>query len=37
MMVGEGPEKLVAERMCEDLGISDKVIFLETAMILIKY
>lgn len=27
MMVGEGPEKLVAERMCEDLGISDKVIF----------
>ena len=27
MMVGEGPEKIVAEKLCEDLGISDKVIF----------
>ncbi len=27
MMVGEGPEKVVAERMCNELGISDKVIF----------
>ncbi|MDF4204149.1 N-acetyl-alpha-D-glucosaminyl L-malate synthase BshA [Maribacter sp. SA7] len=28
IMVGEGPEKAVAERLCEELGISDKVIFL---------
>ncbi|WP_420573743.1 N-acetyl-alpha-D-glucosaminyl L-malate synthase BshA [Kordia sp.] len=28
MMVGEGPEKEPAERLCEELGISDKVIFL---------
>lgn len=27
MMVGEGPEKAIAEKMCEELGISDKVIF----------
>lgn len=27
MMVGDGPEKEVAERMCVDLGIQDKVIF----------
>ena len=27
-MVGEGPEKEGAEMLCEDLGISDKVIFL---------
>jgi N-acetyl-alpha-D-glucosaminyl L-malate synthase BshA len=27
MMVGEGPEKIVAEKLCEDLGIADKVIF----------
>ncbi len=27
MMVGDGPEKEVAERLCEELGISDKVIF----------
>ena len=27
MMVGEGPEKAIAEKLCEDLGISDKVIF----------
>lgn len=27
MMVGEGPEKEPAERLCEKLGISDKVIF----------
>ena len=27
MMVGEGPEKAVAERMCRELGISEKVIF----------
>lgn len=27
MMVGEGPEREVAERMCEDLKINDKVIF----------
>jgi N-acetyl-alpha-D-glucosaminyl L-malate synthase BshA len=27
MMVGEGPEKIIAEKLCEDLGISDKVIF----------
>jgi L-malate glycosyltransferase len=27
MMVGEGPEKEKAERLCEELGISDKVIF----------
>lgn len=27
MMVGEGPEREVAEEMCEDLKISDKVIF----------
>ena len=28
IMVGEGPEKEGAERLCEDLGISNKVIFL---------
>ena len=28
VMVGEGPEKEGAERLCDDLGISDKVIFL---------
>ena len=28
IMVGEGPEKEKAELMCEDLGISDKVVFL---------
>lgn len=28
MMVGEGPEKEKAENLCEELGISDKVIFL---------
>ncbi len=28
VMVGEGPEKEGAERLCEKLGISDKVIFL---------
>jgi L-malate glycosyltransferase len=27
MMVGDGPEKEKAERLCEELGISDKVIF----------
>jgi len=27
MMVGDGPEKVKAERLCEELGISDKVIF----------
>ena len=27
MMVGDGPEKEKAERMCEELGIQDKVIF----------
>uniref|UniRef100_UPI00404B0D4F N-acetyl-alpha-D-glucosaminyl L-malate synthase BshA n=1 Tax=Gelidibacter sp. TaxID=2018083 RepID=UPI00404B0D4F len=27
MMVGEGPEKEKAERLCENLGITDKVIF----------
>ncbi|OBX26538.1 N-acetyl-alpha-D-glucosaminyl L-malate synthase BshA [Gelidibacter algens] len=27
MMVGEGPEKLEAERLCEKLGIEDKVVF----------
>lgn len=27
MMVGEGPEKEKAEQLCEELGISDKVIF----------
>lgn len=27
MMVGEGPEKIIAEKLCEDLAISDKVIF----------
>ena len=27
MMVGEGPEREPAERLCEKLGISDKVIF----------
>ncbi len=27
MMVGEGPEKEVAEQLCEELGILDKVIF----------
>lgn len=28
IMVGEGPEKEGAERLCEDLGISERVIFL---------
>ena len=28
VMVGEGPEKEGAEQLCEELGISDKVIFL---------
>ncbi|MDO1514297.1 N-acetyl-alpha-D-glucosaminyl L-malate synthase BshA [Maribacter confluentis] len=28
IMVGEGPEKEGAERLCEDLGIAEKVIFL---------
>jgi N-acetyl-alpha-D-glucosaminyl L-malate synthase BshA len=28
IMVGEGPEKEKAEMMCEDLGISDRVVFL---------
>ena len=28
IMVGEGPEKAGAEKLCEQLGISDKVIFL---------
>jgi N-acetyl-alpha-D-glucosaminyl L-malate synthase BshA len=28
IMVGEGPEKEGAERLCEELGIADKVIFL---------
>ena len=32
MMVGDGPEKVKAEELCEKLGITDKVIFLETAM-----
>ncbi len=27
MMVGEGPEKIHAEKLCDELGISDKVIF----------
>lgn len=27
MMVGEGPEKAAAERLCEELNISDKVVF----------
>jgi N-acetyl-alpha-D-glucosaminyl L-malate synthase BshA len=27
MMVGDGPEKAEAEKLCEELGISDKVIF----------
>jgi L-malate glycosyltransferase len=27
MMVGDGPEKAGAEKLCQDLGISDKVIF----------
>ncbi|WP_300564581.1 N-acetyl-alpha-D-glucosaminyl L-malate synthase BshA [Flavobacterium sp.] len=27
MMVGDGPEKAKAEKLCEELGISDKVIF----------
>jgi L-malate glycosyltransferase len=27
MMVGDGPERAQAEKLCEDLGISDKVIF----------
>ena len=27
MMVGEGPEKFHAEKLCDELGISDKVIF----------
>ena len=27
MMVGEGPEREPAERLCEELGISDKVVF----------
>ncbi|WP_321538495.1 N-acetyl-alpha-D-glucosaminyl L-malate synthase BshA [Flavobacterium piscinae] len=37
MMVGEGPEKENAELLCEELGISNKVIFFETAMKLIKF
>ncbi|WP_298927284.1 N-acetyl-alpha-D-glucosaminyl L-malate synthase BshA [uncultured Allomuricauda sp.] len=28
MMVGEGPEKEMAEQLCDDLGIKDKVLFL---------
>lgn len=28
IMVGEGPEKEVAEQLCDDLGIKDKVLFL---------
>lgn len=28
IMVGEGPQKEIAERLCDTLGISDKVIFL---------
>lgn len=28
MMVGEGPEKEIAEQLCDDLGIKDKVLFL---------
>ncbi|ETN96203.1 N-acetyl-alpha-D-glucosaminyl L-malate synthase BshA [Zhouia amylolytica] len=28
VMVGEGPEKEYAERMCDELGITDKVLFL---------
>ncbi|HCO83469.1 MAG TPA: N-acetyl-alpha-D-glucosaminyl L-malate synthase BshA, partial [Arenibacter sp.] len=28
IMVGEGPEKEGAERLCEELGIASKVIFL---------
>jgi hypothetical protein len=31
MMVGDGPEKKKAERLCQKLGIEDKVIFLEIA------
>ena len=27
MMVGDGPEKAIAEKLCEELGITDKVIF----------
>jgi N-acetyl-alpha-D-glucosaminyl L-malate synthase BshA len=27
MMVGDGPEKIIAEELCEKLGITDKVIF----------
>lgn len=27
MMVGDGPEKVIAEQLCEQLGVSDKVIF----------
>ncbi len=27
MMIGEGPERLVAEQLCESLGISEKVLF----------
>lgn len=27
MMVGDGPERAIAEKMCEELGISNKVIF----------
>lgn len=38
LMVGDGPEKEVAEKMCQELGISDQVIFFgnssEIAMIL---
>ncbi len=28
LMVGDGPEKVIAENLCQELGISDKVIFL---------
>ncbi|UII79931.1 N-acetyl-alpha-D-glucosaminyl L-malate synthase BshA [Flagellimonas sp. CMM7] len=28
IMVGEGPEKEIAEQLCDDLGIKDKVLFL---------
>ena len=27
MMVGDGPEKEIAENLCQELGILDKVIF----------
>ena len=32
MMVGEGPEREPAERLCEELGITDKVVFLVIVM-----